>query len=188
MLHDPFIDDPPVWVKEVERNRPATSGGAAWAVDFHHRPTVRVSQLLEAVEQPAREAADALVDHVDADVYYPVHAGHDIWDGKEVEGAVFECHLVVREDVPVALGTDCLNGATGEPGAPQPRERLAASDQAADPGWVPEHFVPAHRDEVGMHDAEIEPVGGHVSRCVEQHIIAIFVGQVDPVHRVLYTR
>jgi hypothetical protein len=45
-----------------------------------------------------------------------------------------------------------------------------------------------HRKEVGMGDAEIEPVGRHVRGRVEQHVVAVLVGQVDPFHRMLDTR
>ena len=67
----------------------------------------------------------------------------------------------------------------------QPGQRLPPGQQAADPGRVAEHLVPAHGHELRLDHREVEPVRRDERRRVEQHVIAGRLGQVHPGQRVL---
>jgi hypothetical protein len=127
-----------------------------------------------------------VVHPVHADGVDPLQACRDVRYGEEVDGAVLEGRLAVREDVPLRLGARGVDGAAGEPGPAQPGEGLAADDQAAYAGGVAEHLVPADHGEVRVVVGEVEGVGRYERGGVQQDVIAVFLGCGDPVQGVPY--
>jgi hypothetical protein len=89
------------------------------------------------------------------------------------------------EVVVLALDERRDDRAAGEPRPLELGERVRAGDQAADAGRPAEHLVEGERDVVGVPAAEVEPVGRHVRRRVEQDVPAVCVRLLDPVERVL---
>ena len=90
------------------------------------------------------------------------------------------------EPVPAALHAHAPDRPAGEPRPAQPGQRVPPGQQAADPGRVAEHLVEAHRDELGLDRAQVEPVGRDERGRVEQHVVPCGLGQAHPAERVLH--
>ena len=102
-LDDTVIEEPSVRIVEVHGQRaPAILHGER-SVDPDHGATVRVGKMREPLEQPAREASNARVDHIHPDAGQMVQSDLDGRQGEVVDGPVLERRLVVGHVVPVAL-------------------------------------------------------------------------------------
>ena len=69
---------------------------------------------------------------------------------EEIDRAVLERGLVVGEPVKAALHAGPPDRAAGKPRAAQPGKRVPPGQQAADPGRVAEHLVPAQGHELRL--------------------------------------
>ena len=63
---------------------------------------------------------------------------------------------------------------------------VAPGEQRPDARGIAEELVERERDEVGLDDAQVEPVGGHEGGAVEDHVPAVLVRLLDPLERVLH--
>ena len=93
-----------------------------------------------------------------------------------------------RQHVPLSLHGGEVHRAAGEPRAAQAGQRVVADQQTADAGRIAEHLVERDRDEVRPHHAQIEAVGRHERRRVEQHVPAARVRRLDEAQRMLDAR
>ena len=98
-----MIDGRAVGPVEIERHDAAAAIRRGRAVEPRQRPAVGLFQREQLIQQPAREAADALVNRVDADRLDMREADLNRRHRKKIECAVFECRRPVGEVVLVAL-------------------------------------------------------------------------------------
>ena len=147
-----------------------------------------MAQRQQLRQQPSGEAAHAGLDQVDADLLEVAQADLDRRNAQVVERAVLESRFPLRQHVHRALHGGEIDGAAGEPGPPQLRQRGVADEQAAHAGGIAEHLVEGDRHEVGPHGTQVEAVGGHEGGCVEQHVPAGGLGLPDQRQRMLHAR
>ncbi|MCU0510767.1 MAG: hypothetical protein MUC34_20855 [Anaerolineae bacterium] len=143
------VDGAAVAVVEGHGHGAAARFEAARAVDLDERLPGVVVERGEAVDQPARQRHDAVVDGVDADGGEVAQADLDRGDVEVVDRAVLEPCFAGDEVVPVALDGGNGDGAARVPGAPEPVERLATGEERAHAGGVAEHLVEGEGHEVG---------------------------------------
>ncbi len=181
-----LVDDAAAGIEQVEGDGAAAVAGAGGPVDPRHRLAVAVAQRSEPVEEPAGQAHHPLVDQVDPDAVDPGQPGLQIGYLQEAERAVLEPGLARGQRVPVALHAGQVHRPAGEPGTPQPPQRLPPRDQAADAGRVAEHLVPADRHEIGLDHGQVQPVRRHVGGRVQQDVVAMLVRRLYPAQRMLH--
>ena len=97
-LDDAVIDGAAVRAVEVERHDAAAAIGRRRAVEPDERRAVGLPERQEVLEQPAGQAADALVNRVDADRLDVLQADLDGRQRQVVERAVLEAPIRLRPD------------------------------------------------------------------------------------------
>lgn len=129
-----------------------------------------------------------MVDAFDADGFDVAQAEIDGRQAQVVDGAVLEGRDSVFQVVPaLTLDRHDADGAAGEPGTAQPRQHLSPHDQCADAGRIAEDLVERQRHQVGLDHAQVESIGGHESRTVQQDVPAEILRLGHQLERMLHT-
>ncbi len=186
LLDAPVVQQMPVRIVEIQRNRPAAHHHRRRSVDADQGTAVAVPQREQLRQHPCCQAGHPRLERRDADTLEMTQTRSDGRDSQIVERPVFEAGFLLRENVRPALHRCEVDRAARKPRSCQfPQDRVA-HDETADAGRIPEHLVEGDADEIRVNCRQIEAIGRNERRCVEQHVPTRAVRFVDDVERVLH--
>jgi len=188
LFDPPVIHRPAVPIIESHGDRAAPGRQVARAVNLHQRPAGVVPERGQRVDEPSREAHHALVDQVHPHGRQVAQSHLDGRDVEIVDRAVLKARFARRQEVAVTLHRRDRDRAAGIPGAPQPRQRRFARQQAPCAGRVAEHLVEREGHEVRQPARQVQPVGRCERRGIHQHVPAQGLRLPDQFERVLRAR
>ena len=149
--------------------------GGQRTVDAHHRAAVAVTQRDELLEQPAGQAAHARLNGVDADVREMAQPDLDGRNGEVVQRAVLEAGFARRQDVRLPWTVAKLTVPPANHGRcetrPAPSFARSAGSRRRSGSRTSCRTTIVTKS--GWTRREIEAVGRHERRGVEQHVPAL---------------